>query len=298
MGDESRLVDIDELAASRQKPERASERARANLLWRVLRRQPEIAAGRVRVIREHFLRVIASKPTDFFGAAEGDFRAHLGEVLFGDGARPDFAAALLLRVYGAYQKEEGYLEGRKEDFTFDVLFQAIEHLGLNRSNESEASLLAGGALTGNDRDRILAYFRAYNDLARRMSLAGPPRALMDDREAIVDEIAARNPLITISGLDGMFRYQLAQILLSQKYACHDLLKLWCREYGFEPDAIERVQNYIPDNAPLHDFRTHYAKAIKRFRDDQGADDLDILLLRTLANYFTSWVMGVSEKIPA
>lgn len=279
-------------------------RERALMLWRVLARQPEVRSGMVRVHRDPFLRSILNDPQSGLAGDERVFRARLKQLLFG--ASPDAPVhqdTLTLRVYIQLEKELSYAEGRRDQFSFDIMFQTIELLSLGKTaQEAEHRIRSIGMreddpLATLDRDRLLLYFRVYNFAADRIQKAGSIRTIVEKREQIVDDTAHAFPETPLSAIDSMFRYCLAQILLSRKFICGQLIQLWAEEYGFDDDAILRVKRFIPEQCSLLEFRARYARGIQAMRSG-GAEDLDIFYLRTLANYFTSWVMNVSEKLPA
>lgn len=282
-------------------PERMA-REKATLLWRVLRRQPEMRSGLVRAVRENFLRAVIGSAERCFSGDESVFIPHLKQLLFGaDREGPLNRDQLTLRIFVQFQKELGYIQGRQDQFSFDILFQTIELLSLGKNDEQAESTIrqlgnSEAALSHLDRDRLLEYFRAYNLLAKLIKASGNVKVALEKREQLIDEAASQHVDLPLSALDSMFRYCIAQILLSRKFLCRELIELWREEYGFDQDAVDRMLAHIPADCSLLEFRQRYAQAIQSFRS--GGDQMELFLLRTLANYFTSWVTNVSEKIPA
>lgn len=59
------------------------------------------------------------------------------------------------------------------------------------------------------------------------------------------------------------------------------------------DNIPSMKRVIPEKTPLTEFRLQFTNAVKILKEE---NEMDLMFLRTLANYYSLWVTQVSEQI--
>ncbi|TGK07834.1 hypothetical protein EHO59_06975 [Leptospira semungkisensis] len=261
------------------------------LLYRVLFRSEEVRGGSVKVVKETFIRTHSNHPELFPILDRAKFVRDMlsvfktSSVLGIDKLEPFFAG-----IHAAFQSEIRYLLGKSTQFTFDIMFQVIESILQEMSHPEDQR-----TVDVKDREIILKHFKAYNDLSKFFNKMGTSKAVIDKKDEIITEISIAHKEITIVSIENMFRNILAQILLSRKYNCGNLIDKWSTEYGFGPEQAQAMRVHIQQTATLTDFRTQYANALRAIGTE---NEMDLMFLRTLSNYYASWVTQVSEQIPA
>ncbi|EPG64423.1 hypothetical protein ACE5IS_02220 [Leptospira wolffii] len=261
------------------------------LLYRVLFRSEEVRSGALKVVKETFIRTHSNHPEQFPILDRGKFvRDMISVFKTSTVLTPEKLESFFTGIHAAFQSEIRYLLGKSTQFTFDIMFQVIESILQEMSHPEDQR-----TVDVKDREIILKHFRAYNDLSKFFNKMGTSKAVIDKKDEIITEISIAHKEITIVSIENMFRNILAQILLSRKYNCGTLIDKWSAEYGFGPEQAQSMRNYIQQTATLTDFRTQYANALRVIGTE---NEMDLMFLRTLSNYYASWVTQVSEQIPA
>ncbi|AOP35035.1 hypothetical protein A0128_14985 [Leptospira tipperaryensis] len=260
------------------------------LLYRVLYRTDEVRQGAVKVLKETFLRTHTNHPELFPILDRTKFTKDMMNLYkTSTTLSPDKLEAFFSGIHASFQNEIRYFVGKSTQFSFDIIFLVIETI-LNEMNlpENERSV------NMKDRENILKNFKAYNDLSKIFNKIGNTKVVIDKKDEIITEISILHKDITITSIESMFRHILAQLLLSKKYNCGNLIEKWAQEYGMEENASS-MKRVIVEATPLTEFRVQFTNAVKILKDD---NELDLMFLRTLANYYASWVTQVSEQIPS
>ncbi|EMJ96358.1 LIC_13029 family protein [Leptospira alstonii] len=259
------------------------------LLYRVLFRTDEVREGAVKVLKEMFLRTHSNHPELFPVLDRTKFTKDMIDIYkAASSLSPEKLELFFNAVHVSFQNEIRYLVGKSALFSFDIIFIVIETI-LNEMNLSENER----TMNMRDRETILKNFRAYNDLSKTFNKIGNTKMVIDKKDEIIAEISILHKDITIISIESMFRHILAQLLLSKKYNCGSLIEKWAEEYGMEDNAPS-MKRLIPEAAPLTEFRLQFMNAVKSLKDE---NEMDLMFLRTLANYYSSWVTQVSEQIP-
>ncbi|MCE9498940.1 MAG: hypothetical protein K8R21_00230 [Leptospira sp.] len=261
------------------------------LLYRVLNRTDEIQTGGIgglRIPRDIFIRTFTNQPELFNIEDKNKFIKSIADLFKNTALTNEKLEVFCTKVFNAYHGEIKYLRGKTTQFSFDIIFQVIELL----QTESNSPQNESGLITLEDRNNILKHFKAYNELTNLFKTFPNTKLIIDKRDEIIEEFGNKHNYITFVALESMFRNILAQILLSKKHNCNTLIAEWAKEYGFDEETASRIRKYIPVETSIIDFRTKYAQAMKIVKDD-----MDMMFLRTLSNYFASWVSNVSEQLP-
>jgi hypothetical protein len=284
--------------------ERNFEPDRAHLLWRTFNRYKEMQEGLVRLNKETTIRTFKNQPDLYLSFDTDKFVKNIAPSISGAiVADKDRMNRFLMRVHESYKKEIYYSENRKEQFSMDILFQVIETLymevGVSQA-EKEVMNLGGqkSSVTKQDLEQIMSYLRAYNKMSARFISCGSMKKAIELSDQIISTSAIENPEIPILALDSMFNLITAQFVLAQKYQCKQLLAGWKKEYGFDESQEARIQNLLPPNTSLLEFRAVYAKAIQTLKNQKRdiESEMDLFLLRTVSNYYTSWINQVANQI--
>lgn len=287
------------------KPDRGIQE-RGVLLWRVIMRQPEAHSGLVRIFRDPFLRAYGRMTESMSGTNVLLDTKRTADLLNMCGRHGVESVDVFAgRVAIAYQHELNYRECRKDQFSVDILFHVIELLSIDKSENQAADTIrnmqsAGKELfTSLDKETFVHHLKAYNGLTNLIRQSATLKSAVDKRDHIIQEAAAQHASVTLHALDAMFRNIIAQALLSKKYRCDTLIVEWIQEYGFDAEQMVRISRYIPYDSDFTQFRSLYARAMQSLRGESRNADLfqsDMFLLRTLANFYTSWVMKVSAQL--
>ncbi|MCC5814601.1 MAG: hypothetical protein JJT78_07590 [Leptospira sp.] len=275
----------------------------SGLLWKSIERQSEVQAGLIRLNKEVTLRILSNRPTEFLEANRFDFsmnmKSFLKTVVTMD---PEKLEYFIFRVYDCYMRELQYRENRNHQFSMDILFQVIETLTLERESKglAEGNLNLGAeSLTKADLDNILNHIKAFNLLSAHFQKIGNIKKTIEYTDVIILKTATLNPMVTVTALDNMFSLILAQNVLATKYAIRNLLSGWMEEYGFSKEQVCRIIPLFPQESSLNDFRTIYSKAMQSLVSDKSENetkDMDLFILRTVCNYFTSWLNRVASQM--
>ena len=280
------------------------------ILWRVLQCRPEVRYGRLKVLKGPFLAAVRQEPEQFTDThtelvrnvkslLERTGRSRLNESL----------SKVAIDIASAYRRECIALRETHFGISFDFLYQTVQLLSLNTSREeAERTILQmgrsqkGTCLSETDRGRLIRSFRAYVALARRLRTMRSMRIAVEKQDAVISEVHQLDPAVSVVFLDRAYRSLIAQVVLSKKFRCDTLLVEWLREYDLEPDHLIRMAQYIPYETEFWQFRKSYRDAIRSLKDylpaGTGPFDSDLFLLRSLGNFYTSWIMQTSRQIPA
>jgi len=275
------------------------------LLWRIIQCQPEAREGKIRLLKHAFLKQFQANEADF---QEFSPQLQRSIAMLFKGTGRHFLQDLkpfIMRVAGIYRKEALLLSDPGKIMAFDILFQTIQLLSLNRDLAACEKTIAemglrnaSTSLTLTDRQILCQNFRAYIDLCQKIKTLKEVRSVLDLRDDLLAAVARKNPGVMIYFLECMFRSIIAQVLLARKYRCDTLIVEWLAEYGHEVDEMVRVSEYIPYETNFLQFRSAYRKGILALKHASRSADSDEFLLRSLGNFYTSWIMRTSRQIPA
>lgn len=288
---------------------RAGNLERSVLLWRILQCQPETRAGEVQVLKQAFFRAFRQDRAKFSEYNEELVR-NVNDLLWRVGRHRlenmlEFSARVALR----YRKELLMLTDRQRLVSFDILFQTVQLLSLHPDRDVALETIKkignhepGCSISDIDREILARNFRVYLFLSAHIIARKNLRQVLEGRDELIARAAEKFPGVMVYFLDCMFRNLVAQILLSRKYKCDTLIVEWLKEYGFEPEHMVRIARYIPYDTGFLKFRSSYRRAIQQLCGEHGEagdpSDSDIFLLRSLSNFYTSWIMKASYQIPA
>lgn len=282
---------------------------RSLLLWRILQCQPETRAGSVQIMKQPFFKEFRANREKYFEFNEELVR-NVHDLCWQVGRhRLDNVLEFSSRVALRYRKELLMLTDRQRLISFDILFQTIQLLSLQPDRAAAMETIRrigshepGISISDIDREILVRNFRVYLFLSNRIIARKNLRQVLEERDRLMAEAAAKHPGVMMYFLDSMFRNIVAQILLSRKYKCDTLIVEWLKEYGFEPEHMVRISRYIPYDTGFLKFRASYRKAIQKLCGEQSEagdpSDSDVFLLRSLSNFYTSWIMKASYQIPA
>jgi hypothetical protein len=285
-------------------PSNSFEPDRAYLLWRTFNRFIEIREGIYRLNKETTIRTFKNQPDNFLGHDSDKFVKNLAPLLsIASGTEKDKVNRFLFKVHEIFMREITYFMNRHDQFSMDILFQVIETLfmevGASKA-ESEVMNLGGAksSVTRQDLEQIMVYLKAFNKMHARFLACGSMKKAIEMSDTIITAGSVESIDIPILALDSMFNLITAQFVLAQKYQCKQLLTGWRKEYGFDDDQEARIAKLLPPTTSLIDFRTVYAKAIQTIQNQKGEinSEMDLFLLRTVSNYYTSWINQVANQI--
>ncbi|MCG9875339.1 MAG: hypothetical protein MH321_11210 [Leptospiraceae bacterium] len=277
---------------------------KAYLMWRSFERFKEFRDGFFRLNKETTVRTFKNQPESFLSFDSDKFVKHMSSMISSSLSQDkDKLNKFLYKVHESYKKELNYLSNRKEQFSMDILFQVIETLlmevGANKA-ENEIQNLGGNksAVTKQDLEQIMSYLRTYNKMTARFQAAGSMKKAIELSDDIISQSAHESMDIPILALDSMFNLITAQFILAQKFNCKQLLAGWRKDYGFDQDQESRVAKLLPPTASLIEFRNNYAKALQMLRSQKKEieTEMDLFLLRTVSNYYASWINQVANQI--
>ncbi len=277
---------------------------KAYLLWRTFERFKEFRDGIIRLSKDTTIRTFKNQPDQFLILDSDKFIKNMSTFVASSIAQDkEKFTRFLTKVHSSYKKELNYVDNRKEQFSMDILFQVIETLlmevGVSKA-ENEIHNLADqkSAVTKQDLEQIMSYLRTYNKMTVRFQSTGSMKKAIELSDEIISLCAHESLDIPILALDSMFNLITAQFILATKYNCKQLLAGWRKEYGFDLDQESRVSKHLPPTASLIDFRNNYAKALQGLRSskDESETEMDLFLLRTVSNYYASWINQVANQI--
>jgi hypothetical protein len=280
------------------------------ILWRILQCRPEVRDGRIKILKGPFLSYIREHTDEF--DEQGDSLVRNIKTLIertGRSRLADSLSKIAMEVAGAYRRECIALQETHFGISFDFLYQTVQLLSLNTSREAaERTILQMGrarsdsSLNETDRSRLVRSFRAYVALARRLSAMRTMRVAVEKQDEVIGDVYQIDPAVSVIFLDRAYRSLIAQVILSKKFRCDTLLVEWLREYSLEPDHLVRMAQYIPYDTEFWQFRKSYREAIRSLKEYRPASaepfDSDLFLLRSLGNFYTSWIIQTSRQIPA
>ncbi|MDF3821670.1 hypothetical protein P3G55_17330 [Leptospira sp. 96542] len=269
------------------------------LLWRSIARQPEYMAGAFRLNQDITLRTFKNQEAKFLHSERFDFilamKALLKPVTDLDSERMEY---LIFRIFEAYTRELKYTSDPETRFSMDVLFQFIEFLCVDHPKEDVGSFLQKEtSLTKEEVDTILVCIKVFNKLGSYFRKSPNLKKTIENGEPILQSLAAHHPTIPWLALESMFYLLVAQNALASKYSCDSLLKGWMKEYGFDENQYVTVANYFPPGTTLHEFHGKYTSAIRSLNSGKSKDHtMDLLLLRSIGNYFSSLLVKVAHQM--
>ncbi|WCL49429.1 LIC_13029 family protein [Leptospira sp. GIMC2001] len=280
--------------------------SKAGLLWKSIERQSEVQTGLVRLNKEVTLRILINKPQEFLEANRFDFtknmKLFMKTVVTMDSEKLEY---FIFRLYDCYLRELQYIENRNNQFSIDILFQVIETLTIEKDSlqsvQGYFEAANSDSLTRSDMENILHHMKAFNLMAAQFQRLGNLKKAIELTDQIILKIATLNPMVTVMALDNMFSLILAQNILATKYALRNLLSGWMEEYGFSKDQAARILPLFPNDSSLNEFRSVYTKAMQSLMNMEDATankEMDLFMLRTICNYFTSWLNRVANQLPA
>lgn len=285
-----------------QENKRSLYQRKAGLLWKSMERQEEVQSGLVRLNKEVTLRILTNKPEDYLNADRYTFTQNTKDFLktvvtMNQEKREYF----IFRIYDSYRREINYMENRNEQFSMDILFQVIETLTIEKQSKATKTgylNLGSESLTKADIEMILNHIRAFNFMAVQFEKIGNIKKAIEYTDRIILRSAILNPNVTVQAMDNMFSLILAQNLLAIKYGVNNLLSGWMGEYGFSKEEAVRIIPLFPKDSSLNDFRSIYSKAMQTLvsqSKNSESKESDLFMLRTICNYFTSWLNRVATQ---
>ncbi len=294
------------MAADSSNPSNINEPDRAYLLWRTFQRFREFREEQYRLSKETTVRTFKNNPTDFLESPQDRFvKSCLNLLPVSQVGEKEKLIRLLVKVYESYKKEIVYLTNRSGQFSMDILFSVIETVFMEfGTGKAESAVMdmatQKSSVTKQDLEEILGYLKAYNKMQARFLACGSMKKAIEMSDEIIMSGAAENMQIPIMALDAMFNLITSQYVLSQKYNCKQLLLGWKKEYGFSDEETRRIAALFPLDSSLLEFRNHYAKALQtiqaRVKSGEPGAEMDIFLIRTISNYYTSWINQVASQL--
>lgn len=279
------------------------------LLWRILQCQSEVRNGDVKILKNPFLRTFKENEQEFSELSENLIK-NIRELLTKTSRhRLQNFTSFIMKVSSQYRKELINIQSPGRQLSFDILYQIIQLLSLNPDEQTAESVIRRMgkheplcSLNDVDRELVFRNYRVYLFLSKRILKYKSLRSALEDRDQLLFEASQRHKEVMVYFIESMFRTFIGQILLSRKFKCDTLIVEWLREYGFEPDHMVRVAGYIPYDCSFLHFRFKYREAIKSLNQYKPSgkepEDSDVYLLRSLSNFYTSWLSKTSVQIPA
>jgi|GEM_PF-2566613 hypothetical protein len=272
------------------------------LLWKSLVRQPEFQAGALRLNQDITIRTFKNQKGRYLESERFDFIIAMKELLKPiatlDNEKVEY---LIFRIYECYQKEMAYAAGLDSRFSIDIVFQFIEFLCADGKNDDiEKILQKETSLNKKEVESIIAHIKAFNKLGAYFNRSNSLKKTIENGEQILSAIASSFPDITWLALESMFYLLIAQYALATKYSCESLLRGWMNDYGFDENQYVVVANFFPPGTSLLDFRGNYTNAIRSLHGMSAGmrPEYDLLLLRSIGNYFSSWIVRVAHQMEA
>lgn len=279
------------------------------LLWRILQCQSEVRSGEVFILKSTFLNTFKENELLFSELSDSLLRSVRELLERTCRHRLDNFTTFVMRVSSLYRKELINIQSPGRQLSFDILYQIVQLVSMNSNQLAAESVIRKMgqheplcSLTEVDREMVFRNYRAYIFITKQILNHSTLRLALDDHDRIMYEAAKKYTEVQIFYLESMFRTFIGQILLSRKYKCDALIENWMVEYGFESEHKARISYYIPGDCNFLHFRSRYRKAIISLSSytpsGPGPEDSDIYLLRTLSNFYTSWLSKASIQIPA
>ncbi|TGL56673.1 hypothetical protein EHQ58_15865 [Leptospira ognonensis] len=272
----------------------------AVLLWKSLVRQPEFQAGALRLNQDITLRTFKNQNYRYLDSERFEFIVAMKELLKPVASlENEKIEYLIFRIYECYHKELAYSAGIDSRFSIDIVFQFIEFLCADGKKEDiEKVLQKETSLDKKEVESIISHIKAFNKLGAYFSKSSSLKKTIENGEQILSAIASAYPDITWLALESMFYLLVAQYALATKYSCESLLRGWMNEYGFDENQYVVVANFFPPGTSLLDFRGNYTNAIRSLHGMSASTrpEYDLLLLRSIGNYFSSWIVKVAHQM--
>jgi hypothetical protein len=272
----------------------------ALLLWKSLSRQPEFQAGALRLNQEISIRTFKNQSSRYLDSERFDFIIAMKELLKPIASLdPEKVEYLIFRTYECYRKELAYSNGTDSRFSIDIVFQFIEFLCSEGQKDDILKIIQSEtSLDKKETESIIQHIKVFNKLGAYFSKSSSLKKTIENGEQILSAVASAQPEITWLALESMFYLLIAQYALSTKYSCESLLRGWMNEYGFDENQYVVVANFFPPGTSLLDFRGKYTNAIRSLLGVSQASkpDYDLLLLRSIGNYFSSWIVKVAHQM--
>lgn len=280
----------------------------ALLLWRILQCQPELRNGKASIIKSIFFRAYKEKAELFAEISENLYK-NIGELL-NQTIRHEISdfSRFIMTVSGLYRTELIASKSPGKLLAFDIQFQVLQLVGMNPNKNSAEKIIKqmgknekDSSLSDADREMALQNFHASLYITTQILKYKTLKLALENRDNIIYNAKEKYPEVQFYFLESMFRYFISQVLLSRKYKCDTLIVEWMTEYGFGPEHMMRIARYIPYDSSFLHFRASYKKAIQSLSDykpdgDQP-EDSDEYLLRSLSNFYTSWLSRTALQIP-
>jgi len=286
----------------------------AFLLWRVILRHPQFDKVLIKkVSKEVITRTFINSPEMFLVNQPFTLSTNLNEIFKFHASNLPALQTFTTEVAVNYGRELSYIEGQRERVAFDIIFQTLDLVKLNKTPAEIRAVLehigeneSGSEITASDRSLFVKYSGAYSKMAHTVDtlLAKYKHVgfINKNRDEIITKIAALSPQVTLTAIDSMFRRLLAQMMLNVTTdGCRVLLEKFIAEYGFGSEQLKRISKFIPEEAPLSKFYHHYVRAIQSLRHVRTKDvnpfESDPVLLRLLLNYYNTQVNSMAARIP-
>ncbi len=272
----------------------------AVLLWKSVARQPEFQEGFLRLNQETTIRTFKNQKARFLQSERFEFTIAMKELF-----RPNSTVEneqleyLIFRVYENYKNELYYISKKDARFSIDIVFQFIEFLYSDgKREEMEALLMKETSLEKKEVDSIIQNIKAFNSLGTYFQKSSTLKKTIEKGEQILLVMAKNFPSVPWLALESMFYLLVAQYALASKYSCESLLRGWMKEYGFDENQYVVVANFFPPGTSLLEFRGKYTNAIRSLHDASAnvRPEYDLLLLRSIGNYFSSWIVRVAHQM--
>jgi hypothetical protein len=287
----------------------------AQLLWRVILRHPQFDKVLIKkVSKEVVTRTFINNPDRFLLSQPFVLSTNLNEVFKFHASNLPALQTFTTEVAVHYGRELSYIEGQRERVAFDIIFQTLDLVKLNKTPVEIRAVLehigendSGSEITAADRILFVKYSGAYSKMSHTvetlLSKYKHVGFINKNRDEIITKIASLCPEVTLTALDSMFRRLLAQMMLDVTTdGCGVLLEKFIADYGFGPEQLKRIMKFIPEEAPLNKFYQHYVRAIQTLRHVRTKDvnpfESDPVLLRLLLNYYNTQVNLMAARIPA
>lgn len=298
-----------------KKDQNQINKERALLLWRVILRHPQYDRAIVKSLnKEVITRIFINHPEKYLSPRAFELAGTLEHLFKMNAANEKTLQTFAAQVAAAYVKEIHYLQGQREKVAFDIIFQILDLVKINKSPQETREVLAhmgvgqaDSQITADDRAMFVKLSPAYLKMSHMIDtiLKTHPKfsVLNENRDKIITKVASLCPEVTLTALDSMFRRLVAQkIMIVKGASCTSIVLNFIQDYGLGLEQKRKIEKYIPEEAPLSQFYAYYLRAVRTLKHVSTKIDnpfeSDIGLLRFLLNYLNAQVTNLSEKIPA
>lgn len=272
---------------------------KALLLWRSIARQPESRIGAFRLNQEISLRLFRNHPEKYLESERFDFlmsmKAVLKPVTDLENEKLEYLA---FRIFEAYERERRYVDVPDGRFSMDILFQFVEFLSIDSPKENmNLFLQKETSLSKDEVETLLSCIKVFNKLSGYFRKSPNLKKTIENGEEILLTLAANFTNIPWLALESMFYLLVAENALASKYSCDSLLKGWMKEYGFDENQYVVVANFFPPGTTIPEFHGKYTSAIRHLNSHKSGEHMmDLLLLRSIGNYFSSVLVKVAHQM--